>query len=261
MDADEERMDDETGLPPDTADQSDAADRSGDFEPGDTYDESQDQDALDASHEAPVETDFGPTNEPIAADEVPDDVPEMTDAAPETADQADEPMTLSVLDATGSVPKDYDVLLDALRHWEAMAQLTPDDPHFTPQPTTKARKELLLVDRGPTKPLVWLDRAAMRPVSYTGDVDTRMPGDPPPALPRISREVFTTRPGGESTSNSNVFEAQLGVRLSRAEQHYLDALDAHGDRWQRLMNQIAEDHVNVERFRIAAEERAIDGDW
>ena len=53
----------------------------------------------------------------------------------------------------------------------------PGDPRFTPKPTTKPRRDLLSIDRGPHVPMVWLDRATMTPVKYAGEKPQSPPVD------------------------------------------------------------------------------------
>ena len=123
--------------------------------------------------------DVAEPTELAAAEEV--DLTDFPDAADEAVGEATQPETLPLLDANGNTPTKFDDVLQSLRLWEEAAAEAGDDPLFTPQPTTKSRRELMLLDRGPGKPLVWLDHENKRPVLYAGDVDSWIFGDPLPA--------------------------------------------------------------------------------
>jgi hypothetical protein len=183
-----------------------------------------------------------------AADDLADQAP-ADSAEPISAESAAE--TVPLLDSSGNTPADLDVLFKALRQWEAAAADAPGDPRFTPKLTTKERNDLLMIDRGPTVPVVWLDRATMTPVKYAGEKDSwpapfvaEQPSPPPDRLP----------PAGLALP-------VLTVTVRDANKHFFDALDARRDPLLRLMTKIAQEKVDEERWWQTCQDRAINGDW
>jgi len=209
---------------------------------------------LDSSDEQDDANENVPTLGDIAE---PTELAETADAGADLADEAAEPTTLPLLDSNGNKPTNFDDVLQALRLWEEAVAEAGDDPLFTPQPTTKSRNELMLLDRGPDMPLVWLDHENKRPVLYPGDVDTWIPGDPTPP--------FSISPPSEApyepAENVGLMRPELVVTMSRAEQHFLAALETRAARIDLRSRQIADERVAYERWSRAAQERAINGDW
>ena len=180
----------------------------------------------------------------VAADQAPPDVADSIDPALPAE-------TVPLLDASGNLPADFDTLLRALGQWEAAAADAPGDPRFTPKPTTKERNELLMLDRGPTVPVVWLERATMTPVRYAGEKDF---WPPPFVAEQPSQRADRLPPSGLALP-------ALTVTVRDPNKHFLDALDARRDPLLRLMTKIAQERVDYERWSQACEDRAINGDW
>jgi hypothetical protein len=237
----------------------------------------------------PDDVNVGPTTEPSELDDTGDvpeavsdvllggsdalDVPEE-DISPEDVTDEDLPQdvevfpateTLPVFDADGNVPSDLGTLDRALAHWESVAALVPDDPRFLPRPTTKRRRALIRIDRGPRLPIVWMDREASRLVLY------REGQDDEPEHPDLIAGILAGRPsvserallsptsdGGPPLARPIVIVRLLDEQTRKVVR---DALAVAAVRDKQTASQIAEQMVNHAFWLRDAQERAIYGDY
>ena len=182
---------------------------------------------------------------------------ETLDASPDAAGEPLQPGALPLFDDHGHKPREFRDIVNSMRLWEEAAAEAGDDPLFTPQPTTKHRNQLMLLRRGPGYPHVWLDHENMRPVQYSGDVDTALPTDP--------RPQFTIAPPSEQPlepeGNEALMRPELVVTVHRAPGHFLAALETRAARIDRRIELTIEEKILAERRWQAEEYRRIYGTW
>lgn len=214
-------------------------------------DEAPQDPAADQSSELPETTSDVFSSEPLEVDASAEDVLGIPAEDDSSAPDAIVPATLPLLDATGDMPTDLTAVQRSLELWDEAAAEAGDDPRFTPDPTTKSRKELLLFDRGPTHPPVWIDRATMTPVQYSGDVDSWIPGDPTPPF----TVAPPSEPPYEPQGNPGVMRPELVVTMNQPDAHFLAALEKRATRIDRRVEQITDEKIAYERWVQFTEER------
>jgi hypothetical protein len=229
-------------------------------------DDSDDGDDRDDDDLEAVDVRLGPNETPITTDSLQqdgEDAGAFDEAAFDpTVDQPDAPFieppptTLPILDEDGNIPEFLDGVARGLELWEEAAAEVPGDPHFTPLPVQKPRKAMLLMDRGPSRPIVWLDREIMTPVLYEGEKPAEPPAssNQPDAFPQSDEVV-------DAQQQLGVSRAPLVVTVARAQHHFLAALDQRVPQWDARSRAIAQEVVDYERWSQRCQERAIYGDY
>ena len=208
-------------------------------------------DAFDALPEGEIPSDISEIDQRTAA------IESLDVAGSETVEEPGDSMasetfpdTLPLLDEAGNVPPDVGSLDRSLRRWESMAADFPDDPHFARRLTDKPRNELMMIERGIRVPVVFLDRATMRPVLYQPENDPTSPLHVPPPPEFDEREIDDS--GGR-------LQAPLVVTMARAPQHFRDAFEAQAGKWIELMKSISDDGIQEYQSIQASWDRAIWG--
>ena len=158
--------------------------------------------------------------------------------------------TMPLFDSSGNLPADPDAIWQAVGPWEAAAAAAPGDPRFVKLSTSKPRNDLIMIDRGPSQPVVWIDRATMTPVLYAGEPE-EMP--PPYSEPPPSEDAAGSNPG--------LSPPAMTVKVRDVNKHFLDALDARRAHLLGLMEDVAQERIDYEKWCQAGEDRAMDGDW
>ena len=174
------------------------------------------------------------------------------------------PGTMPLFDSNGNLPADVDSIWQAVSQWEAAAAAAPDDPRFVKLPTAKPRNDLTMIDRGPSQPVVWIDRATMTPVLYAGEPEEPQTADDLPASAFGStRSVGSQRHDDSGAQDLNVGMSRpvLLVTVDRAGQHFQKAFEARGERWLDMMQKIAQERIDYEKWWQAGEDRANGGDY